>query len=328
MSSTPSWPMSGPASWPSTTPEPVTSVGRGGGSGDDGVVSWRMLREEAQRRLAALDLGDGHDPVADARRLVERASGESGADLVLALDRPVTRREVAFFDQMLERRSTGEPLQYVLGVWGFRTLELMVDHRVLIPRPETEVVVGHALVELDRCLTAPGRGTGRAVDLGTGSGAIGLSLAAERPGVEVWMTDVSSEALDVARANLAGLGRTATRVRLSAGSWFAALPDSLLGSVDVIVSNPPYVAVDDPLPPVVAEWEPSSALFAGADGLDDVRVIVGEAPEWLAPGGALVVELAPTQADAVADLATAAGFGWVRVEHDLAGRPRAVVARR
>ena len=114
----------------------------------------------------------------------------------------------------------------------------------------------------------------------------------------------------------------------AAGPWFAALPDSLLGSVDVVVSNPPYVAVGDPLPRVVAEWEPASALFAGADGLDDVRVIVAEAPLWLAPGGALVLELAPTQAEAVADLASAAGFASVRVEQDLAGRPRALVARR
>ncbi len=287
-----------------------------------------MLRQEAQRRLAAVDLGDGHDPVADARRLVERASGETGADLVLALDRPATRREVAFFDQMLERRSTGEPLQYVLGVWGFRTLELMVDRRVLIPRPETESLVGAALVEVDRCLAAPADRLVRAVDLGTGSGAVGLSLAAERPSVEVWMTDASSDALEVARANLAGLGRAATSVRLAAGSWFDALPESLLSGVDVIVSNPPYVAVDDPLPPVVADWEPVSALVAGADGLDDVRVIVAEAPRWLAPAGALVVELAPTQAEAVSGLATAAGFSSVCIEPDLAGRPRVLVARR
>ncbi len=145
-----------------------------------------------------------------------------------------------FVDEMVARRAKGEPLQYVLGRWGFRTLDLMVDRRVLIPRPETEVVAGLAIDALPT--------SGVLVDLGTGSGAIALSAAAERwPDVEVWATDASAEALAVARANLAGLGRRGAVVRLVEGDWFVALPHELRGHVDVLVSNPPYVAATDPL---------------------------------------------------------------------------------
>jgi release factor glutamine methyltransferase len=300
----------------------------------DGTVSWRQLLAEAERRLAvaAPDVPGllGSDPRLDARRLVERASGLDGAELVLELDEAVTQRGVHFFDLMLERRLAGEPLQYVLGRWGFRSLDLFVDARVLIPRPETETVVEVALAELDRAVPSA-RASGRtplAVDLGTGSGAIALSVATERRAVEVWATDVSPEALAVARANLTGLGAAGARVRLAEGSWFDALPAELMGAVDLLVSNPPYVATGDDLPAVVRDWEPTSALFAGADGLDDIRRIVADAPRWLAPGAAVVVELAPVQADAAVTLADAAGLTGVRVEVDLTDRPRVLVARR
>jgi release factor glutamine methyltransferase len=288
-----------------------------------------MLAAEAERRLGAEPGLEDASPALEARWIVERASGNEGPDYVLGLDEAATERGVHFFDLMLERRLAGEPLQYVLGRWAFRTLDLFVDRRVLIPRPETEVVAGYALDELDRCRDAA-LAAGRplvAVDLGTGSGAIGLSLAAERERVEVWLTDASSEALAVARSNLAGLGRPATRVRVAEGGWYAALPTELAGAVDVVVSNPPYVPSGDELPASVLAWEPASALFAGPDGLDDLRVLVAEAPRWLAPGGALVVELDPRQAGAVADLAVASGFVEAEVRPDLAGRDRAVVAR-
>jgi release factor glutamine methyltransferase len=141
----------------------------------------------------------------------------------------------------------------------------------------------------------------------------------------VWATDRSSDALAVARANLAGLGRAATRVRLVDGDWFAALPAGL--RADVIVSNPPYVGEGEPLPPEVADWEPVSALRAGERGLDDLFAIVDEAPAWLVDDGVLVVELAPSQAAVVADRARAAGFADVEVRQDLVGRDRMVVAR-
>lgn len=290
---------------------------------DGATVSWRALQAEAERALAPVT----DRPGVDARRIIERASGNLGADYVLGLDDPVTERGMHFFDTMLERRRLGEPLQYVLGRWGFRDLDLLVDRRVLIPRPETETVVDLALAELDR-LREPDRIL-IAVDLGTGSGAIGLSIAAEREQVEVLLTDASADALAVARANLAGLGRAATRVRIAEpGEWFAAVPAEHRGAIHLLVSNPPYVALDDDLPAVVRDWEPSSALFSGPDGLDDLRRIVGEAPEWLASDGVLVVELAPHQAEAVAGLARRAGFVEVEIGADLTGRSRAVVARR
>jgi release factor glutamine methyltransferase len=279
----------------------------------DATVTWRSLLAETERRLAG----------SDARRVVERAAGVEGGDWVLGLDEPASGRGVAHLDAMVARRQRGEPLQYVLGSWGFRTLDLFVDRRVLIPRPETEQVVELALAELRR-LPPPTT----VVDLGTGSGAIALSVAVEEVTATVWGTDRSADALAVARANIAGVGRPGARVRLAEGDWFAALPPALRGAVDLVVANPPYVAAGDPLPPEVARWEPAEALVAGPSGLEALERIVAGAPSWLSPAGALVVELAPHQVGAVAAAARAAGFSSVEVHPDLAGRDRALVARR
>ena len=282
------------------------------------LLPWRQLRDESLHRLRAAGV---EDPEQEVRWIVERASGRSPSEQVLSLDEPVTEREVRHVDQMVARRAGGEPLQYVLGRWAFRTLDLYVDRRVLIPRPETEVVAGLAIDALPA--------DGVFVDLGTGSGAIALSAAAERwPAIEVWATDRSSDALAVARANLAALGRRAAVVRLVEGDWYAALPAELRGRVDVLVSNPPYVAADDPLPAAVADWEPRAALVPGPTGLEAIERIVAEAPDWLAPDGTLVVEIGETQGDAVLAFAAQAGFAEAEVAPDLAGRDRALVARR
>ncbi len=255
--------------------------------------------------------------------MVERASGWDGFELLSRLDDLVPARSEGHVQAMVGRRTNGEPLQYVLGRWQFRSLDLLVDRRVLIPRPETEMVAEAALAELARVGRAP-----LIVDLGTGSGAIGLSLASEVPEARVWATDVSTAALAVARANLTGLGtRTATRVRLAGGNWWKALPDELRGTVDLVVANPPYVAADEALPPEVTDWEPESALRAGSAGLEALQVVVGQARQWLRRPGVLVAEVAPHQAPAVVALAVHAGFAEVEMKPDLTGQPRALVAR-
>ncbi|MFV0523122.1 MAG: peptide chain release factor N(5)-glutamine methyltransferase [Acidimicrobiales bacterium] len=291
-----------------------------GGGGH--TVSWGELERETAARLAGAGIPE---PAIGGRLIAMRASGaENATEWVDAVGRPATVRGVAALDAMAARRLAGEPLQYVVADWAFRHLDLYVDGRVLIPRPETEVVAGVALAELDRL--DPGRSGSLAADLGTGSGAIGLSLVREHDGVQVWMTDVSADALAVAQANLAGVGRSGSRVRIARGSWFEALPADLKGRFDVVVSNPPYVADHEELPSEVADWEPALALRAGPRGTEWLDHLVAGAPAWLRPNGALVLELAPPQADEIAARA-ATRVAQVEVVDDLTGRARAVVAR-
>jgi release factor glutamine methyltransferase len=290
----------------------------------DGTISWAALFEEASARLATVSA----DPRIDARRIVEQAGGIEPALFSSMLDELVTTRQMVAYDRMIERRLTGEPLQYVVGSWSFRLLDLYLDRRVLIPRPETEIVTEHALSEHDRSVQARGAREGVVVDLGTGSGAIALSIAVERRGTQVWATDVSGEALAVAQANCAGLGRVARHVTLVHGSWYEPLPESLRGGIDVIVSNPPYVAADDELPPEVRDWEPLEALVPGPRGLEAYEAIVGEARDWLARTGALVLEIGASQGAPVRELVRDSGFVTADVHADLAGRDRVVVARK
>jgi release factor glutamine methyltransferase len=281
-----------------------------------GAVTWRTLLNETIEVL-------GERP--QARWICETACGLDGDEFLAELDEPATERMVAQLDAMVARYRAGEPLAYVMGHWSFRTIELMVDRRVLIPRPETEMVAGRAL-ELARGVADQRR----VVDLGTGSGAIGLSLAAELPltGTEVWLTDYSTDAVDVARANAVGLGRAAANVRVCHGSWFDALPIDVRGEIDVVVSNPPYIAHGDPeVAESVLEYEPHTALFAGEHGLDDVRVIARDARDWLRSGGWLVMEIGYQQGEAVKALLERFGYADVAIANDLTGRPRIAEGR-
>lgn len=311
------------------------AVRRGPGQSD---ASWRGFLDEA---LGSLARAGSDTPEIDARRIAEEASGAGSDGFHSLLEGPMAPRAAARARALVARRCAGEPLQYVLGRWGFRSLDLLVDERVLIPRPETEAVAGWAVsaareradalpgrrVRDARSSSAGGRGAGEVavVDLGTGSGAIALSVAAECRRARVFATDVSEQALEVARANLAALDdAAAARVALCHGDWFDALPAGLAGSVDVIVSNPPYVGAGVRLPPVVEDWEPSVALRAGPGGGEHVAGIISEAPAWLRPDGALVIEIAPQLAEASLRQAREAGFA-ARVERDLAGRERVLV---
>lgn len=291
-------------------------------------------------RQVLLDTARALGSAAEARWVVEHALGPGTNAVVAARDtEPMDAAATAVVEDIVRRRRAGEPLQYLLGTWAFRQLELAVDPRVLIPRPETEVVTGHALDELARAATEVPTGVPVvAVDLGTGSGAIALSLAVEAASrlsgrsLEVWGVDRSADALAVAAGNARAMRRqhpAAGDVSLARGDWFDALPATLAGTVTLAVANPPYVAE--------AEWEgldvevrhePRQALVSGPTGTEDLDRIVEAAPRWLAPWGVLVVELAPQQAQDVALRALVSGFDGVVVRSDLAGRPRAVVARR
>lgn len=279
-------------------------------------TTWRDVMADAAVRLTNPN---------EARWLCEHASGLDGAEFVDALEETPTMAMMASLDAMLVRRLAGEPLQYVMSRWAFRHLDLLVDRRVLIPRPETELAVDHVLSLVAR-LDDPVR----IVDLGTGSGAIGLAIAAESHprDIEVWLTDLSHDALDVARANVATLGRLGSRVRVAHGSWWSALPGDLAGTIHVAVCNPPYIAHGDPeVSPDVVSWEPHSALFADDEGLADLDSVIRDAPTWLRPGGWLVLEIGHRQGMSVIELMTAAGFSSVITHRDLAGRDRFVIGQ-
>ncbi len=268
----------------------------------------------------------------DARWLVAHVTGMSGAQLRGGLEDVVPSAAVAQARGLAARCRAGEPVQYVIGRWDFRQVELELDRRVLIPRPETEQVTDVALQLL--CALDTGRRRPVVADLGTGSGAIALSLAVESPvALEVWATDVSDEALAVAGGNLEAVrARVAPRseVHLAAGSWYGALPARLRGQVDLVVSNPPYVARPqwEELDGTVRDHEPYGALVPGERGTEAIEVVVGGSPGWLAPGGALVVEIGADQGPRAGDAASSAGLVDVVVRPDLAGRDRILVARR
>lgn len=287
-------------------------------SGDADTVTARTLWQQTSDTLSDRTR---------ARWLCEVAVGLDGDEFLAALAEPVTERMVAHLDAMVARFRAGEPLAYVLGRWTFRHVDLAVDRRVLIPRPETELVAEVAIARARSVHDRHGEVT--VVDLGTGSGAIGLAMADELPptGTTVWLTELDADAAHVARANLAGRGRRAANVRVVEGSWFDALPESVIA--DVVVSNPPYVAPDDPdLDASVRDWEPHVALFADDGGLAAYVEIAAGAPARLRPDGWLVLEIGASQGPAVERLLTGSGYRDVGILPDLAGRDRIALGRR
>lgn len=287
---------------------------------DDTALTLGELVDEAARQLAEAGVDDAD---ISARRIGETAAGVEPSQYLASRDTALTTRMVAHADEMLGRRAAGEPLQYVVGSWSFRGVDLAVDSRALIPRPETEVVAGvgiSILGDLGRPSVA--------VDLGTGSGAIALAIAQEVRAATVLATDIDGDALALARSNLAGLGMAAARVKMVEGRWFDALDSELFGALDLVISNPPYVPDGADLPEVVAGWEPARALFSGPNGTDDLTHLVVAGRQWLRPGGSLVLEGSPEQMPALVALASRRGYVDVRVIDDLSGRGRGVVARR
>lgn len=258
-------------------------------------------------------------PRLNGELLLAGTLGLKRLDLYLQFDRPLTPDELAEFKGRLRRRAKREPLQYIEGEAAFRHLRLRVDPRVLIPRSETELLVDEVLA------WARGRKGLHALDVGTGSGAIALSLATEGPFARVVATDVSGDALEVARANHAAAAPGAP-VEFYAGAVYAPVRGQ---TFDVVVSNPPYVGTEerDALDAGVRDWEPAQALFSGETGLDVIRELVAGAPEVLRAGGLLALEIGWKQADAVAELVRAVdGFNEPAVRRDLEGRDRIVTA--
>lgn len=258
----------------------------------------------------------------EAELMLAAVLGIRRLDLYLQYDRPLTRDEVAGFRAMVKRRLRREPLQYILAEAAFRELVLRVDPRVLIPRPETEVLVQ---VVLDWARERGGDALD-AVDIGTGSGAIALSLAHEGPFERVVATDVSADALALARENATRLGLS-DLVEFREGALFDALaPDERF---DVVVSNPPYIdeADRDTLAPEVRDWEPERALFASGGGLEVIEALVAGAPAHLREGGLIALEVGLGQAETVAERMAATGVYDVPwIVKDLAGRERIVLA--
>jgi release factor glutamine methyltransferase len=266
----------------------------------------RALAKTTERLEAA-----GCDsPRVDADILVSHVLGVSRSELALEPTRKLSREEASELDALVARREKREPLAYVLGEWGFRRLTLTVDRRVLVPRPETEVVVERCLRRLD------GIGEPRVLDVGTGSGAIALAIADEHPGAQVSAVDASPGALEVAGANVLATGLD---VDLREWDLFGGLPD---GPWDLVVSNPPYVLPGelDTLQEEVREWEPRDALV----GVGATEALARGALDVLAADGALVLEVAAGDAGRVASLLAELGYSGVSITEDLAGRDRVV----
>ena len=284
------------------------------------VVTWREMLV-----LTVESVGNAQE----ARWLCEHAAGVDGAEFLAVQDEHVTVSMANSLHDMVRRRLLGEPLQYVMKRWAFRHLDVFVDQRVLIPRPETETVVDIALSLATRRLQESSPIC--VVDLGTGSGVIGLSMAYELPreSAQVWLTDASSDALDVARANIVGVGRKGECVRVAEGNWWNALPTELRGHVDVAVCNPPYIAEhDNEVADDVRKWEPHSALFAPNNGMADIETVARGASEWLSVGGWLVLEIGYQQGDAVRKVLSEVGLADIEIRKDLAGRDRIALARK
>ena len=250
----------------------------------------------------------------DAQMLLLHVLGRSPHDrawLIAHDSDPLPSDAADRWGALLQRRQAGEPVAYLLGEKEFGGLTLAVDARVLVPRPDTEVLVEWAL----DALPPAGANVPRLLDLGTGSGAIALTVADRRPDAHVTATDASADALTVAQANAQRLGLP---VRFAHGAWLAAVPGERF---DVIASNPPYIADDDHHLAALTH-EPMSALTAGLDGLDDIRQIVAQAPDALHPGGWLLLEHGHDQAAAVRALLEGRGFEAVASRTDLAGIER------
>ncbi|HEV3476958.1 MAG TPA: peptide chain release factor N(5)-glutamine methyltransferase [Rubrobacteraceae bacterium] len=282
-----------------------------------GAVGAKRALRNAAEKLARAAVPE---PTASAEVLLSELLGIGRAELTLH-DEPLTSEQAVRYEAWISRRSMREPVQRILGYAYFRDLRLDLNRETLIPRPDTESVVDAALERIDRC-----GGSCRVLDIGTGSGAIAVSIAHERPLCEVYATDTSEAALRTARQNAE---RAGVRISLHLADIASGL-DFLENGLDVLVSNPPYVRSGEipRLAPEVRDWDPHQALDGGPDGLAYYRRIFAEAPSLLSDGADVVLEVGDGQADAVLELGSRAGFVPRGSQTDLAGTPRVVLLRR
>jgi len=258
------------------------------------------------------------NPRLDADLLLAHALRCDRLRLYVDIDKPVTAEELARFKPLIQRRAAREPVAYILGTKEFYGRPFEAARGVFIPRPETELLVRIVLEGIEK-------GPRQVLDLCAGSGAVGISVAAERPEVQVDLVELSEEASAVARRNAER--HAPGRARIFSGDLYAGLPGQF--RYDAIAANPPYVPVahSRTLAPEIVDHEPHLALFAGADGLEVIRRMVGGLRDWLAPGGLFVTEIDPSQGEVVAGMLRDRGLSEVRVERDLAGLDRFVLGR-
>ncbi|HMS25606.1 MAG TPA: peptide chain release factor N(5)-glutamine methyltransferase [Acidimicrobiia bacterium] len=268
----------------------------------------------------------------EARIIAEHVTGDSYSELMVS-SYELTQRQAEDVDRIIAQRNGGKPLAYILHSVTFRELDLYVDERVLIPRSETEIVVQYALDILSRHPEPvasrhpePAKDL-NVIDIGTGSGAIALSIAYEEMRAQVYATDISTDALDVARLNGVATGSAAVRVKFYCGDLFSALPVELRGTVDVIVSNPPYIGNDEKeeIDSAVLEHEPHIALFSGEEGSDIYDRIIDRGREWLKSDGHVVLEIAPRHVEFIKQSAIDSGYTKTEIFSDLTGRERIAV---
>lgn len=278
------------------------------------------LLEVLQKSAAFLERKGVEHARLNAELLAGHALGLPRMQLYLQFERLLPERELELIRPLIQRRGQREPLQHIIGSVEFAGVELKVDRRALIPRPETEY-----LVELvgERLKENP---PAKLIDLGTGSGAIALALATKWSATQVWATDISEEALSLARENSAALELT-DRVQLLLSDWFAALPTA--ERFDLIVANPPYLTADEvaETQPEVKDHEPAVALSTAADGMDAFTRLINEARDWLQPGGWIAMETGIAQHGQLVKMLTNVGFDEVESRADLTDRDRFVFAR-
>lgn len=278
----------------------------------DTEMTIKTALQQATEQLAA----SSDSSSLDAHYLLAFVLGQSQSYLIAHARDPLDGANYTRFSHLIERRLTGEPVAYLLGQKGFWTFNLAVSNAVLVPRPETETLIEAALMRL------PANASATIADLGTGSGAIALALASERPDCHVIATDLDKNSLTVARDNSRQLGLS--QVEFRQGAWFAPLANARF---DLIASNPPYVAPDDPHLTALGH-EPRAALVTGEHGRACLRHLIEQACDYLKPDGWLLLEHGFDQGPFVRDSMANAGFGNVATQPDLAGQPRVTTGQR